>query len=57
MRNVMKIYASEGYMLTDGNVYGKIIDLGEFDKEENYYQITEEEYENIMKEQEGIPND
>lgn len=53
----MKIYAKEGYMLTDGSIYGKIIDLGKFDKEENYYQITEEEYENIMKEQEGIPND
>ena len=53
----MKIYASEGYMLTDGNVYGKIIDLGKFDREENYYQITEEEYENIMKEQEEFPND
>lgn len=54
----MKIFAKEGYILTNGNdVYGKIIDLGKFDREENYYQITEEEYENIMKEQEEFPND
>lgn len=48
----MKIYASEGYMLTDGNVYGKIIDLGKFDKEENYHEITIEEYEEILKKEE-----
>ena len=53
----MKIYASEGYMLTDGNVYGKIIDLGKFDKEENYHQITEEEYYKLMAESEEIPDD
>lgn len=48
----MKIYANEGCILTDGNVYGYIIDLGKFDKEENYYQITIEEYEEILKREE-----
>ena len=51
----MKIYANEGYILTDGNVYGYIIDLGKFDKEDNYYQITIEEYNRLMAESEEAP--
>ena len=51
----MKIYAKEGYILTNGNnVYGYIIDLGKFDSEENYHEITIEEYENILKEEEEL---
>lgn len=50
----MKIFANDGYMLTDGNVYGKIIDLGKFDSEDNYYQITTEEYEKIIAVEEII---
>ena len=53
----MKIYANEGYILTDGNVYGYIIDLGKFDNENNYYQITIEEYDRLMAESEDTPND
>ena len=53
----MKIYAKEGYILTNDDVYGYIIDLGKFDKEENYHQITEEEYYKLMAESEGIPDD
>lgn len=52
----MKIYANEGYILTDGNVYGYIIDLGKFDNESNYYQITIEEYEEILKKEELLEN-
>ena len=52
----MKIYANEGYILTDGNVYGYIIDLGKFDKEDNYYQITIKEYEEILKQEEMLLN-
>lgn len=49
----MQIYATEGYIFTNGNgLYGKIIDLGKGDSENNYYEITLEEYENILKEQE-----
>lgn len=53
---VMKIYAKEGYILTNGDVYGYIIDLGKFDKENNYYQITIEEYEEILKKEEMLLN-
>ena len=53
----MKIYADEGYILTNGDVYGYIIDLGKFDNESNYYQITSEEYDRLMAESEEMPND
>lgn len=45
----MKLYAKDGYMLTNGEVYGKIIDLGSKDSKENYYEITIEEYEELTK--------
>ena len=40
-------------MLTDGKVYGKVIDLGSKDSEDNYHEITEEEYEQHLKEEEA----
>ena len=52
----MKIYAKEGYILTNGDVYGYIIDLGKFDNEENYHEITIEEYEEILKQEEMLAN-
>lgn len=44
--------ADEGKMLTNGSVYGKYIALGKGDKAENYYEITEEEYQKLLKEAE-----
>jgi 3-deoxy-D-arabino-heptulosonate 7-phosphate (DAHP) synthase len=48
----MKIYSKEGYILTNGNVYGYIIDLGSKDSETNYHEIPIEEYKEILKEKE-----
>jgi hypothetical protein len=45
------IYADEGYVLTDGNIYGKQIFLAEGVSDRYFYEITEEQYENIMYEQ------
>lgn len=53
----MKIYAKDGYILTNGDVYGLIIDLGSKDKETNYHEITIEEYKQILKEKEDAIND
>lgn len=39
-------------VLTNGEAYGKTIYLGINDKPENWYEITDEEYEEILKEQE-----
>ena len=47
----MKIYASEGTRLTNGVIFGKIIDLGEGDLPDNYHEITEEEYIKITGEE------
>ena len=47
--------ASDGYILTNGNAYGKVVALGVGDKAENWYEIPLEEYEKIFEEPEEIP--
>ena len=44
--------ASEGYVLTDGEIYGTMIFLAEGRSAEEFHEISREEYERIMKEQE-----
>ena len=41
------ITASEGHILTDGTVYGSVIHLAEGADASAFYEITEEEYEQI----------
>ena len=48
MRQKIMICADEDKILTDGKIYGKIIYLGKEDKVENYYEITKEEYQQIL---------
>lgn len=38
------IEARDGFMLTDGEIYGKRIYLAEGVKKDSFYEITEEEY-------------
>lgn len=38
------LHASTGNILTNGEVYGKIIYLAENSSADEYYEITEEEY-------------
>ena len=45
------ISASEGMILTNGEAYGKSITLGSNDSQENWHEITEEEYQKIVEEQ------
>ena len=48
-----KLTPTEGHVLTNGVVYSKTpIYLGKFDSKENWYEITTEEYEIILAEQE-----
>ena len=46
--SIKKIVAHEGYVLTNGEAYGKVIYLGCNDKAENWREITEEEYQQII---------
>lgn len=45
------IIASEGHILTDGEVYGKYIYLADGMDESAFHEITEEEYAAIMEKQ------
>ena len=46
------IYADEGKVLTNGEIYGKIIYLADGANVEDYHEITDEEYSEIMRAQE-----
>lgn len=53
------LIADDGMILTNGDIYGRVIALGNGDNAENYREITTKEYENIVKESEkefGIIN-
>lgn len=46
----IKLTASEGMMLTDGEIYGKELFLASGIDESKFYEITEEEYNKILEE-------
>lgn len=50
----IKLTATDGYVLTNGEVYGKEIYLGCNDSPDNWHEITEEEYDEILKAEETI---
>ena len=52
MEKRITLYAEEGKVLTNGTIYGKQIHLAIGENEYMYYEITEKEYEKILKEQE-----
>ena len=47
------IEADEGMMLTNGDVYASSVRLGDWDKAENWHEVTKEEYEAKMAEMES----
>lgn len=49
---ITKLSASDGHVLTNGEVYGKEIYLGKNDKAENWHEITDAEYAEIIKAEE-----
>ncbi len=46
------LIANSGYILTDGEIYSPIIDLGNCKTINDYSEITEEEYKKRLKERE-----
>lgn len=41
--------ASEGMLLTNGEIYAKKIELGDWDSPDNYREIPIEEYEKMLE--------
>ena len=52
MKQRIVLYAESGKVLTNGETYGTIIHLADGVSADSYYEITQEEYERILKEQE-----
>ena len=48
MKVMTTIYADEGKVLTNGEIYGTTISLAEGLSESEFYEITEVEYEEIL---------
>ena len=46
-----KLVASEGKILTNGEIYGRIVYLGQDLCSLDFYEITEEEYELLMEQE------
>lgn len=44
------LIADEGKVLTNGEIYGKVIALGSGDSAGNYHEITEAEYAAVVAE-------
>ena len=47
----VKLVATEGMILTNGESYGRTVFLGTGDSPDNWYEITEAEYEARMAEE------
>ena len=45
----IKLEADKGKILTDGNTYGSVIFLGAGKSVNDFYEITEEEYQEIIE--------
>lgn len=54
--NYIMLKADEGKVITNGEIYGKTILLGNGDSADNYREITEEEYNSVISEKEKIEN-
>ena len=48
----IKLIASEGYVLTNGEAYGQEVYLGIYDSAENWHEITDAQYAQILAAQE-----
>lgn len=57
MKTRTVIYADEGKVLTDGEIYGVQIFLAEGQSADNFHEITEEEYEEITKLENEVGNE
>ena len=52
MKQRITIYADNGKVLTNGEIYGTIIHLADGVNAESFYEITQAEYDRILAERE-----
>ena len=52
MKTRQILYAEDGMVLTDGNVYGKVIYLAEGADATSFREITDDAYAAVLQEQE-----
>ncbi len=52
MKTRQILYAEDGMVLTDGKAYGKVIYLAEGADAASFREITDDEYDAILQEQE-----
>lgn len=50
--NIIKLIAEKGHVITNGEIYGNPIYLGCNDSIDNWYQISQSEYDSIIRERE-----
>ena len=55
MRKVIE--ATEGHILTNGEVFGRTIYLAEGENGDDFYEITDEEYNEIQESEEATAED
>lgn len=53
MTERITLYADEGMILTDGEIFGRIITLAVDRKPSEFYEITEKEYQAIIDAEEA----
>ena len=53
MKTMITIFADEGKVLTDGEIYGTTISLAEGKTAEAFREITQEEYDSILASEEA----
>ena len=51
MKQRIVLYAEEGKVLTNGEIYGKQIFLAETENADNFYEITDSEYQEVLDKQ------
>lgn len=55
IENQTVLKAEEGKMLTNGDTFGTVVYLGENDSADNWHEITVEEYETMIANNEASP--
>ncbi len=49
MKRRTVLYAEDGYVLTDGEIYGTVIYLADGETEDDFHEITAAEFEEIER--------